>query len=223
MKELYRIGIAMIAIVAASSAVASSYAQDNSAAEARQMLDQMAAKAKAFETIDIEFSLTTDDKKTSTKEVHQGSLKVKGDKYVMDVCDIVTFSDSKSVSVWQKKNNELDISDIDEDDSYAMTPQRLLGAYDKGYNLRLMGDRTVGMNHYTEIDLYPTDTKSNIVRIRISVDSRTHKLKKLMQQTKNGVYTTVEITKFETNKAMDDSLFRFDKGKHPEVEIVDLR
>lgn len=194
-----------------------------SALRARQVLDAMAARTRGCATIEIGFSATYENKRSGDKTSTAGTLRVKGDAYVLDAGDVVTYSDSEKVSVWQKKVGELTISAHDEEAEGDMTPAKLLGAYDKGYKLRLLGEATVGGAECDEVDLYPTDTKSPIMRIRLFVDKKTSLLRRFVQQLKLGESLSVDILRFATDRPMPDSEFVFDAAAHADVEVVDLR
>ena len=191
--------------------------------QARQILDAMAARARGCATIDIDFSATYENKRSGDKRSVFGTLKVKGDSYVLDAGDVVTYYDSEKVSVWQKKIGELTISAHDEEAEGDMTPAKLFGAYDKGYRLRLLGEAKVGGADCHEVDLYPTALQSPIMRIRLFVDKKTSLPRRFVQQLKLGEALVVDILRLTPDKLLSDSDFVFDAAAHADVEVVDLR
>ncbi len=207
-----------------SMPVAAQNEMDASAVEARKVLDEMADEAKSHTTIAMDFAATYENKRTGSKHTSEGTLKVKGEKYVLDIEDMVTYSDEEGVSVWQKKINELTISEHDAEAEGDMSPARLFGgAYQEGYKLRLLGDVTVGGETCVEVDLYPKDMKSQVVRVRLAISKKGKQLKRFMQQYKMGEVLTVDVRKYVTGKSMSDSEFVFDRATHKGVEVVDLR
>lgn len=215
--------IALLAACALSVSATGQTEIEISEAQARKTLDEMAAQTKKCATIDVTFTAAYENKRTGDKNTCDGTLKVKGEKYVLDVNDLVTYSDEEGISVWQKKHKELDISGHDPEAEGDMTPARLFGAYKDGYRLRMLGDKMVAGVECVEIDLYPLDKKSQIVRLRISLDKRKKQVRQFMQQSKMGETLTVSIKSYRVNMPMDDALFRFDRAAHKDVEIVDLR
>lgn len=191
--------------------------------QARQILNAMAAQAKAYSTIDMEFSATYENKRSGDKRSVAGTLKVKGDSYVLDAGDVVTYYDSEKVSVWQKKIGEIAVSGHDEEAEGDMTPAKLFGAYDKGYKLRLLGEAKIGGAECREVDLYPTDPKSPIMRIRLSVDKKTGLPRRFAQHLKLGEALVVDVLRLTPNKPLPDSDFVFDAAAHADVDVVDLR
>ncbi len=192
-------------------------------AEARVILNEMSSAADKCSSISITFTATYVNKRTGDKTTSKGSLKVKGDKYVLDVNDMVTYSNDKAIEVWQKKNNEVDISDHDADAEGDMTPSRFFGSYKSGYKLRRLADKKIGGVDCAQIDLYPTDKKTNIMRIRLSINLSSNQVMQFEQTTKMGESLIVEFNTFKTNIPMDDKIFSFDYAAHKDVEVVDLR
>lgn len=191
--------------------------------EARAILDEMSAKAKSFSTIEINFTAEYSSKRTGDKSKSNGNLKVKGQAYALDVNDMVTYSDGQTVYVWQKNNNEVDISDADPDADGDMTPSKLFGAYKSGYKLRHLADKTIGGVACEQVDLYPQDKKTNVMRIRISVNKSTRRIQQFEQTTKSGETLTVTVKDYKVNQPMPASTFKFDTTAHKYVEVVDLR
>lgn len=215
--------ILFLALLCVASALRAQDEMEVSAIRARQVLDVMAARTKGYSTIEIDFSAAYENKRSGDKSSSAGTLKVKGDAYVLDMGDVVTYSDIEKVSVWQRKVNELTISGHDDEAEGDMTPAKLLGAYDKGYKLRHLGEAKVGGVVCHEVDLYPADAKSPVMRIRLFVDKKTSHLRRFVQQLKLGEVLTVDIIRFAPDKPISDSELVFDTAAHVGVEVVDLR
>lgn len=192
-------------------------------AEAKAILNDMAAAAKSLQTISIKFKTQYDNKRTGDKATSSGTLFVKGEKYVLDVNDMVTYTDGKTVYVWQKENAEVDISDFDPTSEDMMSPSRLFGAYQSGYKLKRLADKKIAGADCAQVDLYPIDRKTNIMRLRISVNKANKQMTQFEQSTKAGETLTVTIVSYEVNKPIADSAFVFDFAAHKDVEVVDLR
>lgn len=191
--------------------------------EAKEILDVMSTKAKSCSTIEIDFTAEYSSKRTGDKHASDGNLKVKGLAYVLDVNDMVTYSDGKTVYVWQKNNKEVDISDADPDSEGDMTPSKLFGAYKSGYKLRHLPDKSIGGVECEQVDLYPLDKKTNVMRLRISVAKGSRRIQQFEQSTKSGETLTVVIKGYRVNQPIPNSAFTFDFNAHKGVEVVDLR
>lgn len=191
--------------------------------EARAILDGMSSKVKSCSTIEIDFTAEYSCKRTGDKHTSDGNLKVKGLAYALDVNDMVTYSDGMTVYVWQKNSNEVDISDADTDSDGDMTPSKLFGAYKSGYKLRHLPNKSIGGVECEQVDLYPIDKKTNVMRLRISVAKESRRIQQFEQSTKSGETLTVIIKGYKVNQPIPNSAFTFDFNAHTGVEVVDLR
>ncbi|MGN0028860.1 MAG: outer membrane lipoprotein carrier protein LolA [Marinilabiliaceae bacterium] len=191
--------------------------------EARAILDEMSSKVKSCSTIEIDFTAEYSSKRTGDKHASEGNLKVKGLAYALDVNDMVTYSDGMTVYVWQRNNNEVDISDADTDSEGDMAPSKLFGAYKSGYKLRRLPNKSIGGVECEQVDLYPLDKKTNVMRLRISVAKESRRIQRFEQSTKSGETLTVIIKGYRVNQPIPNSAFTFDVNAHKGVEVVDLR
>lgn len=190
---------------------------------ARDMLDKMSTKSKSYQTIKAKFTLTVDNRQADKKTDFDGQMDVKGDKYVLDMMNQVTYFDGKDLYVWQKEVGEVNISESEEGEESMMSPMKLFGAYEEGYKMRYIGDVSIDGVLCNEVDLFPEDRTKNISRIRLTMDKKTNMIKCLMQQGKDGTSYYVKIKDFKTNEPMADTHFVFDAKANPKVEIIDLR
>lgn len=190
---------------------------------ARTILDQMAAKHKSYSTMTVDFSFTTDNRQSNTTDKQNGKIVVKGDKYVLDLFGQTTYFDGSVAASWLREVNEVNISQLEENDESTLTPAKLFGAYEKGYKLRYMGEKNIASVLCTEVELYPTDLTGNIARIRLAIEKTSKNIRQLVQQGKDGIIFTVDIKKLVPNLPVDDSFFVFDEKAHPDVEVIDMR
>ncbi len=200
-----------------------SQTDEERSAMAREILDQMAEKNQNYSTIETTFELTIDNHQSNTKSHIDGSLTVKGDKYVLDIPGSTTYFDGETIYSYVKDANEVNISQPSEEDDSAITPNKMFGSYSEGYKLRWMDEVKVDDVTCNQIELYPIERGGNIARIRIEIDKETHNIKRLMQQGKDGICYYVDILKFVINKEISDTKFKFYEANYPDVEIIDLR
>ena len=190
---------------------------------AKAYLDKMSSKNKSFSTIKTSFSVTVDNKQANQKTEWKGELTMKGNKYKLDFMNSITFFDGTTICTWLVDDKEANITDADENSDAAIGPMQLLGAYDKGYKMRYLEDVKIDAYNCVNIDLYPIDHKTNITRVRLTIDKDSYSIKRIMQQGKDGTSYYVNVDSFKTNLTIADSEFSFDAKAHPDVEIVDMR
>ncbi|MDO4461685.1 MAG: outer membrane lipoprotein carrier protein LolA [Bacteroidia bacterium] len=190
---------------------------------ARAILEELDAKHASYKAMKVDFELTLDNRQKNTKDTHKGHLDVMDNKFHLVILNSETFSNGKDIYTYSRDNNEVTISSIDEEEQATMSPLKILSAWHEGYKLRYLGDAEIDGVFCTEIDLYPEERMSPIVRIRITLDQKTHALRKILQQTKDGMLATYSIVKLTPQNNISDDVFSFNKEKYPNVEVVDLR
>lgn len=205
------------------SAVVMAQTDEERSAKARELLDKMSEKSKSYTTIRAAFLLTVDNRQADKKTDFEGSMDVKGDKYVLDLMNQVTYYDGTDVYVWQKEFNEVNISVSDPESESVVSPMKLFGEYEEGYKMRFAREVKVDGVVCNEVELFPIDRSGNISRIRLTIEKDTHRIKGLMQQGKDGTSYHVKIKEFKGNVPMTDTHFVFDSKANPQVDVIDLR
>ena len=190
--------------------------------EAKKVLDAVGSKFKTFSTVEAGFSYKAENSegKGSTEK---GTVKMKGNKYVVTIGDREIFSDGKTIWSYDKGSKEVTINNVDESGS-GLTPQKLFtNFYDKDFLYMLNGEKKVAGKTVQEIEMTPTDKSKAFHKVYLQVD----KAKKTIYSTKvlenGGNRYTYTITSMKTNTPLADNLFVFNKAKYPGVEVVDLR
>ena len=117
---------------------------------------------------------------------------------------------------YNSESNEVTESDIDADNK-TLTPQNLLSNfYDKDFTYKLVP----AAGKFDQIEMEPTDKRKNFKQVTIFVDKAAVLVTraKLIDKTDNTI--EFSLSKINTNAALPDAKFVFDKAKHPGVEVV---
>jgi len=189
--------------------------------QAKAILDKLSAKTKAYTSIKADFQLTISSKKDGVNESQSGSIQLKGNKYNLSIKGQEVISDGKTVWTYIKESEEVHINTISNDENDGtFSPNKLFTLYETGFKYKYVEEK----NNIHSINLYPKDASSKAFhRITLFVDKVKNEIKEVKVYGKDGSEATYKIKTFTTNTALPDSLFTFDKAKHPKVEIIDLR
>lgn len=189
--------------------------------KAKSILDNLSKKTKAYTSIKAEFLLTITSKKDGVNESQSGSIQLKGNKYNLSIKGQEVISDGKTVWTYIKESEEVHINTISNDENDGtFSPDKLFTLYETGFKYKYVEEK----NNIHSINLYPKDASSKAFhRITLFIDKIKNEIKEVKVYGKDGSEATYKIKTFTTNTALPDSLFTFDKAKHPKVEIIDLR
>ncbi len=189
--------------------------------KAKEILDKVSAKTKAYKTIKAEFQFTISNKTEGINESQNGSIQIKGDKYTLSIKGQDVISDGKSIYTILKDASEVQINSIpDESEEDYISPNKIFTLYEKGFKFKYI--KKEGGFHI--INLYPKEAKEKSYhRIVLYVSTTKSEITKVMVYGKDGSTTTYSIKSFSSNAAIPDTKFTFNKANYPKFEIIDLR
>lgn len=189
--------------------------------KAKDLLDKVSAKTKSYTSYKVTFSFTLKNPQLNTNETTQGTLAVKGPKYLLKMGPQEIYCDGKNVVSYQVGTKEAMQQDIADMDTESITPQSIFMMYEKGFKIRYVKDATESGKAIAVIDLYPLDPKSkDYSMITLFVDNAALNINRAEIKAKNGSKYTYTVSKLEPNIALGDNIFFFDKVKYPDVKII---
>jgi len=193
--------------------------------KAKSILDEVSSKTRTFKTISADFSFSMENKEMSINEKNDGSIRLKGQKYFVDIpgAGIKVYSDGKTSWNYMKQGNQVIISTIDEDSGELMDPSSLFSIYEKGFTSKFVAEKTVGGKVVYQIDLYPDKKEYDVSKITIEINKANMMIQSAQLFGTDGNIYGIVVKKLETDKDFPDTEFTFDTRKFPDVEIIDLR
>ena len=213
--------IFLITIILITAAVLWAQQDDKS----KGILDKVTEKTKSFKTISAEFSFTNDNDEMDIHDSFDGTIKIKGEKYVVTLPDMGMqfYSDGTSIWNYMQDGNQVTISDIEESGSDLMDPANLFNIYEKGFKSKFVEEKTLNGKTVYVIDLFPETDENDVEEIRIYINKSTMMLQSAKLLSTDGNTYGIDIKKLETDIDLPDSELTFNKDKYPDLEVIDLR
>lgn len=214
-KILFTMAIVLIAIAL----------QAQTDAKAKEILDQASQKTRSYKTISADFTFSMQNKQMKINETNNGSIKLKGNKYVVDIpgAGLKVFADGKTSWNYMKTGNQVTIAPIDENSSELMDPSSVFTIYEKGFKSKFIAEKTVDGKPVYQIELYPDKKEFEVTKITIEINKTTSTIQSALLNGTDGNVYSIKVNKFEPNKEISDTEFVFDAKKYPGVEVIDLR
>ena len=188
-------------------ALLTSNAQDNRIAE--KILDKVSVFLSNPEGVRIDFTGS-----------ENGYLIMKGEKFYLNNQSIQSWYDGKTQWSYLTDNEEVNISSPTKEEIQAISPYHLLKRYKSDYIYIYIGQSKRKGKLVHEINLTSKSDIINDIKLIISDDN---KPVAILFYRNNKLMSELNITSLQTDSKIDDKLFRFDKTKYPQVEIIDLR
>lgn len=187
---------------------------------AKDILDKSAAKIKAYPAVEIDFSLTMENKEEGIHEEHQGKAYMKGNLYRLELMDVENYYDGKTIYTYMPEAGEVNLKNPSDDEEEMLNPTKIFNIHNTGFKQKLISD-TDGKAY---IELYPNDLDKNFIKIGIWVKTDDSSIRKVKSFGKDGNNLIIAIKSLKQPKRIpDDTFFKFDTALHPDVEIVDMR
>lgn len=200
-------------------------ALSSQAQTSKEILDKISAKAKTWKTISAEFSSSLVDKKNGINTKDEGSIKIKGKKYNLNISQYQVFSDGTNIWSFDKKNNECTIDYLEDVKDGAFDPSEMFTIWEKDFKHEMKNtNATVDGVACYEIHLFPNQPKDKSYHtIVLYIDKAKMQAHKIVVKTRENAEISYKIKSFKTNIELGDAEFQFNKAGHPGVELIDNR
>lgn len=198
-------------------------------AEAGSILEKAAAKFKAANGLEADFTLTTvnpklkpedPDSKYTTNIDGQMFMKGKAFKIVMNGMEI--YCDGKTIWSYSAQKKEVQINDYEESQE-TFSPTKIFSVYKEGYSYQIKEKKAVQGKNVTVVELAPMNHKVSFFKIDVGIEDGTNNLLESKVYEKSGVRYIYKINKLNIATPLSDNYFIFDTKKYQNIKIVDLR
>jgi outer membrane lipoprotein-sorting protein len=198
-------------------------AQKNS--PATQILEEVSEKTRSFENISARFVFTMENKEMEINEKNEGSIKIDGEKYVVDLpaIGLKVISDGSTVWNYMKDGNQVTISNQNAQDGDLMDPSSIFSIYEKGFKSKLIGKKNKGNKVLYQIELFPDKQEHDISKIVLYIDKAEMMIDSAVFYGIDGNLYGIEVKSLETNINLPDSFFVFNASDYEDLEIIDFR
>lgn len=192
--------------------------------KAKELLDQLSAKTKAYTTIKADFTYNMDNKSEGIHESQAGSIAIKGNKYFLKISGQEVRCNGKTVWTYLKDANEVQISEVDEGNKEQVTPSNIFTMYEKGFRHQFMKEENENGQVMALVHIYPLDLdEKSYHTIKLHINKSKMEITRVEIMGKEGDVYSYIIKSFQPNLAIGDEVFAFSKSEHPTAEVVDLR
>ncbi|MFA6200022.1 MAG: outer membrane lipoprotein carrier protein LolA [Bacteroidales bacterium] len=182
--------------------------------QAETIISNVGSKLKTETPISLNFSLNKKGNKSSDK----GTLTLNGNKYIASFSDNKVYCDGKTVWVYQKGTNEVNVNNIAETENEVLNISKFISEANTKFRPKLIREE----NGNYIIDLSPK-TKSEFSKVRLKINKQTSRIASMEVNYKGGNVYSYTISNYKTKIKIKDSSFTFSKKDYPTASIVDLR
>ncbi|MGP1435746.1 MAG: LolA-like putative outer membrane lipoprotein chaperone [Phocaeicola sp.] len=197
-----------ICIVTLLLCCTTAYAQQSD--KAMEILDKTAKNIKNAGGINVTFGGSQD-----------GSILLEGENFYLNSGNVECWFDGKTQWSYMKDNEEVNISNPTSEELQNINPYALLSFYKQGYNCIYEGTKNVKGKICYKVILKPQRVV-NIIEIFLHI-TKDYLLQDIKIKAKNQPEQTISIKSYKLHQKFNDAIFKYDKSKYPNAEIIDLR
>lgn len=195
-------------------------AQDSK--KAKDLLDEVSAKAKSYDNIVIDFRFTLQNQKQNQNQDSKGNLTLKGNQFVLNFMGVTRIFDGKKNYTIIPEDEEVTISKYNENDENSITPSKMLTFFNSGYKYNWDILQNIRGRKIQYVKLTPLSSKDKTKEILLGIDIQTKHIYNKIEIAKDGTKTTLTVNSFKTNQPISKNHFTFTESKYPNYYINKL-
>jgi outer membrane lipoprotein-sorting protein len=211
----------VFSLIICLSFIACSFAQLDP--KSMELLDKMSNTYKNSTGTELQLKIELEDAQSGTTNSIKGTLKTHGKRFILDTALANMTFNGKYLYMYNKQANEITVSEPVTEDLEGIDPTAIMGSYKTGYTITAPEIITEGGREIAVISLYPEDKEDPFFKSTISVDTKTFEPVGVSTHNKNGMVSTIKITKLKTNLNYKPDELDFDTNKYPKAMLIDLR
>lgn len=192
--------------------------------KAKEILDGVSQKYKSLKGLKASFEFLYEDLVDGRSQSQNGEIAIKGDKYYLKLPEQEIFNNGKTVWTYIESGNykEVTINDANQMGD-ELTPSSVYTIYQKGYNYRLLGEKTENKVVIQEIELLADQSNAPFRKVVLRVDKVNKDLVGWEIFDDQGGVFKYRFKSIDTNAEVPDDYFTFNPQKYGKIEIIDLR
>lgn len=187
--------------------------------EAQNLLELASKQMESYENIEFEFSYTLNNRMEQINQESSGNVTIAKDKYKLKFLDAIQLFDGKALYTIVPENEEITITQANDDEDFGLNPKELLKFHKKGYNYHWDISQRVKGKNIQFVKLIPTKEDGDIVSLLLGIDTQKNHLYKLIEVGENGTVTTLTINQIKVDGSLPENFFVFNQDDYPNYYI----
>ena len=187
--------------------------------EAQNLLELASKQMESYENIEFEFSYTLNNRIEQINQESSGKVTIAQDKYKLKFLDAIQLFDGKALYTIVPENEEITITQANDDEDFGINPKELLKFHKKGYDYHWDISQRVKGKNIQFVKLIPTKEDGDIVSLLLGIDTQKNHLYKLIEVGENGTVTTLTINQIKVDGSLSENFFVFNQEDYPNYYI----
>ena len=187
--------------------------------EAKKLLESASQQMESYDNIAFDFSYVLNNRMEQINQENSGQVTVADKKYKLNFLDAIQLFDGVALYTIVPENEEITITQADQEEDFGINPNELLRFYKEGYDYHWDISQRVKGKNIQFIKLIPTQDDGDLGSLLIGIDTQKNHIYKLIEVGDNGTVTTLTINEMEVDSALPENFFVFNEDDYPEYYI----
>lgn len=187
--------------------------------EAKKLLESASQQMESYDNIVFDFSYVLNNRMEQINQENSGQVTVADEKYKLNFLDAIQLFDGVALYTIVPENEEITITQADQEEDFGINPNELLRFYKEGYDYHWDISQRVKGKNIQFIKLIPTQDDGDLRSLLIGIDTQKNHIYKLIEVGDNGTVTTLTIKEMEVDSALPENFFVFNEDDYPEYYI----
>jgi hypothetical protein len=187
--------------------------------EAKKLLESASQQMESYDNIVFDFSYVLNNQMEQINQENSGQVTVADEKYKLNFLDAIQLFDGVALYTIVPENEEITITQADQEEDFGINPNELLRFYKEGYDYHWDISQRVKGKNIQFIKLIPTQDDGDLGSLLIGIDTQKNHIYKLIEVGDNGTVTTLTINEMEVDSALPENFFVFNEDDYPEYYI----
>ena len=186
---------------------------------AKKLLDEVSGKISSFKNIRFDFTYVLENRTENIRQETKGSVTLSKNLYRINFLGYEQLFDGKKTYTIVHENEEVTVSDPEDEPDFGINPSELLTIYKKDYAYQWDIKQNVMGTPIQFVKLIPNEEKKELKYLLLGIDMRTKLIHRLIEIGRYDTRTTLTLKNIKTNINLRDDFFVFDKNKYPDYYI----
>jgi len=194
-------------------------ARTQTSVEAQNLLELTSKQMGNYENIEFEFSYILNNRLEQINQESSGQVTLAKEKFKLKFLDAIQLFDGNVLYTIVPENEEITITQADEEEEFGINPKELLNFHKDGYDYYWDINQRVKGKNIQFVKLIPKQKDGDVVSLLLGIDTQKNHLHKLIEVGKNGTVTTLTIKNMKVDSYLPENFFIFNQDDYPNYFI----
>ena len=186
---------------------------------AKKLLDEVSKTISGFQNLTFDFTYVLENRQENIRQETKGSATISGDFYKLNFLGNEQLFDGEKTYTIVPENEEITISNQEDEEDFGINPSELLNFYKEGYDYQWDIKQNIFGRPIQFVKLIPSSEDKEVKYLLLGIDVVKKTIYQLIEIGSNGTRTTLTLSNQMSNMTLREDFFTFDVSRYPDYYI----